>query len=168
NGHLARPSGRVAGKTHGEIDKKLARSCSLYERAEHYEDQDVSSGYRKRNSENAFGRHIKLVEQPHRLDASNKESIGEKYERCYRKRGTNDAPCSFQDHDNQDGPEQHVGCRQIIDVIDAINDVIVIDEQMDDRRRGEDQKCIIKQSGRLTSLGSCSPVNKKCERQREQ
>src|SRR5690606_6079667 len=92
NRHLARPSGRMAGKTHREIHKKLARSCSLHERAEHHEDQDVSSGYRKRNSENAFGRHIKLVEQPHRLDASNKEAIGEKYERRYRKRGTNDTP----------------------------------------------------------------------------
>ena len=151
----------MAGKTHGEIHKKLARSCSLHERAEHHEDQDVSSGYRKRNSENAFGRHIKLVEQPHRLDAGDEKAVGEKHERRYWQRGTKDTPGGFQDHHNQDGPEYHVGGRQIIDVIDAIDDVIVIDKQVNNRRRGEDEKNIIQESRWLTSLRGRSPINKK-------
>jgi hypothetical protein len=157
----------MTGQRHGEIHEQLADTGALHEAAEQHEDQHVGRGYRERNAENAFRRHVELIHQPHRLEPGDEQAIDQKHDGGDRQRPTDHAARGLEHDQHHDRAHDHVGPREVVDVEDASGEVFVVDEQVDDRCRPKHKQRVIENAGQAI-LCPIPPIDQEGEHQREQ
>ena len=79
--HFAGTAGVMAGETGRKVHEQLAGAGALHEGAEHHEDQHIGRRHRQRNSEDAFGGHVKLIEHALRFDLGNHQPVEQEHDR---------------------------------------------------------------------------------------
>jgi hypothetical protein len=158
----------VARDGEGEIHEELARAGALHEAAEQHENHDVGRRDAKRRAEDPFRGHEELVEEAHRLDAGDGEAIDQEHERGERQGPADQPPRRLQHEDDHDDRKGHVGRRQIVDVVDAVDEVVVVPEQVKDRRDGEGQQEVVDELRRLPDAVARAADHEEGQGHREQ
>jgi hypothetical protein len=118
------------------------------------------------NCEDPFGGHEQLVHEPHRFEPRDEQSVDHEHDRRQRQRPADHASRRLEHDHGQDDARDHVGRGQVVDVEDAGDDVLVIDEQMQDRHHAEHQQNEVERRRFVADLAG-SPVKKKQQHQRE-
>ncbi len=141
--HLAGAAGGVPGQCHGEVHEQLPDARLLHEAAEHHEDDHERRRNGERLAENTLRRHVELVEDAHRLELGDEQPVQQEQDGGDGQRQVDATAGRLQHDHDQDRAENHVGPRQIVDVVDAGDDVFVIDEQVEQRSDAERQPDIV-------------------------
>ena len=147
-------------QTRRKIHEQLAGTGALHERTEDDKDEDIGCRHRQRDAEDALGGHVKLVKEALRLDIGDQQGVPQKDDGGQRERPAEHPAHRLHQQDDHEHAHDHVSDGQVIDIEDAIDDVIVIDEEIQNRRYADEEQHIIENCRRFTRLPASSEQQK--------
>ena len=137
---LARSTRRVTGERHRKVHEELAGAAALHERAEQHEQHDVTGGHAERRAEDAFGGEIQLLHQDLGRDTGEADGVDQERDRGQRQGETDHAPRRLEHDRHRDHRIELVQRGQIVDVDDAVDEVVVVEKDVQDEAIAQGQQ----------------------------
>ena len=139
---LAGAARRVPGDRHREVHEQLAGAAALHERAEQHEQHHVGRRHAQRRAEDALGRQVQLVHAARRRSTRVKtDRVDQERDRGERQRRGPARAASPRARCPPRPPHRTCpGPRQVIDVDDAVDEVVVVEKDVQDEAEAQRQQ----------------------------
>jgi len=134
--HLARSAGRAARDREREIHEQLAGAALLHERPEQDEQHHIGRGDAERRAEDPLGREVDLLHQHRHAHGGEEQRIREERDRGECHRQAEHAPRRLEHEQGRDHRVKPVERGQLVDVDDAVVDIVDVDEEVQDEGPG--------------------------------
>ena len=163
---LPGPPAWMPGDRHREVHEQLAGAALLHERTEQHEQHHVARRHAERRAEDALGGQVQLLHQHRRGHPREAERVDQERDRGQRQREPDHPPRRLEHDHHRVHRVERVRPRQVVDVDDAVDEVVVLEKDVQDEAEAQRQQQQVERAPRRPP--GARRVQQEDQRQREQ